>query len=54
MEEVKVMKKQVAQAIVRLAELSAKKAIEKASPWGHYQPKESDSVREWASEKSKK
>lgn len=36
----KTMKKEVANVILKLAEISAKKAASKNSPWNYYQPKE--------------
>ncbi|WP_455719495.1 cyclic lactone autoinducer peptide [Agathobacter sp.] len=34
------MKKEVANVILKFAEISAKKAASKNSPWNYYQPKE--------------
>lgn len=42
------MKKKIAGCMIRIAEYAAKKAVSKASPWDHFQPRESEAVRNWA------
>lgn len=48
------MKKEIIGLIIKMAEYSAYKAVNKTSPWDHYQPKESEVVRNWAKKNSKK
>ncbi len=48
------MKKRMATLVIRVAEYSAKKAVSKASPWDHYQPKESEAVRNWVKKNTEK
>lgn len=40
--------KRIAKVMVEVAEKAARKAVCKASPWNHYQPKESAEIRRWA------
>lgn len=42
------MKKVLSRGIVKAAELAAKKAVTRTSPWNHFQPKENESIRVWA------
>ena len=41
------MKKEIAQGLTSLAEWAVKKAVIRTSPWNHYQPKESETIKKW-------
>lgn len=49
-----VIKRKVATGLLKLAELSAKNRVDSASPWMHYQPKESQKIRDYFERKEEK